>query len=70
MKKNNKPVKKEEPVKKDNGLKILIGLLAVALLLFTASMFDSNRVSTTIMGILVLMLAVATIGKAYGYKPE
>jgi predicted membrane protein len=65
-KKNNTLVKKEDT----KGLKILIGLLAVALLLFAASMFDSNRISTMITGVLVILFAIATIAKIYGWKPE
>ena len=48
-------------MKSENEIKILIGLLTMAMILFAASIFDSNRVSTLLTGILAIMFSIAII---------
>jgi hypothetical protein len=56
-------IKEQEEKKKNKQLKILIGMLLLALLIFTLSIFDGNKTTTVICGIIALAFAGATIIK-------
>ena len=43
---------------------ILVGFLFVSMIIFAASIFDSNRISTILTGIIVIMFSVAVIKKS------